>query len=435
MSAAANPRPADSASPGAGVGSSGGALAACLIGAPLGAAAVMYLLSPALAGTIYQRYVSHPIEWAEVVLFAVAVAALALKALGAWRHRRAGRGPILPPWDGTAVPVSEAPGLLAGMTKLPNRLKHCWAGRRAAAVLDFLCRRRSAAELDDQARCLADADALALEGSYSFLRFVIWSIPILGFLGTVLGIADAVSGVTPEVLEESISTVTEGLALAFDTTGLALMLTMVVMFLTYLVERKEQAALGEVDEFVDRHLAHRFHRPAVESAPFVAAVEANSAVLVETMDRLVRGQAEVWARSLAETEARRAEAEQHQQERLRAALESALATTLDLHDARLAQTRRDMEERAEAVLAPLTALAATLAPMAESMRAMSETLARLHDDEGRLLRLQQGLQENLQALTASGAFEQALHSLTAAVHLLTARAAPAAPWRVVNDAA
>jgi hypothetical protein len=36
------------------------------------------------------------------------------------------------------------------------------------------------------------------------------------------------------------------------------------------------------------------------------------------------------------------------------------------------------------------------------------------------------MHQNLQALAASGAFDQAVHSLTAAIHLLTARAGAAA---------
>ena len=42
------------------------------------------------------------------------------------------------------------------------------------------------------------------------------------------------------------------------------------------------------------------------------------------------------------------------------------------------------------------------------------------------------LQQNLAGLSASGTFEEAVHSLNAAVHLLTARATGAG-WRVIGD--
>src|SRR5207237_7353430 len=124
----------------------------------------------------------------------------------------------------------------------------------------FLVFRASAADLDDHLRCLADADALALEGSYALTRFITWAIPILGFLGTVLGITQSIFGITPEKLENSLSEVTDGLALAFDATALALALTMLTMFLSFMVERAEQAILDTVDRYTERELAHRFER-------------------------------------------------------------------------------------------------------------------------------------------------------------------------------
>src|SRR5207244_8605518 len=126
--------------------------------------------------------------------------------------------------------------------------------------LEFVHSRGSANQLDDHLRSLADADALVHEESYSLLRFITWAIPILGFLGTVLGITGAISGVTPEILERSLSHVTDGLALAFDTTALALGLTMLLMFSSFLVERAEQSVLEAVDRYADREFAPRFER-------------------------------------------------------------------------------------------------------------------------------------------------------------------------------
>src|SRR5262249_59626737 len=105
-------------------------------------------------------------------------------------------------------------------------------------------------DLDDFQRALADNDALALDNSYGLLRFITWAIPILGFLGTVLGITGAISGVTPEVLEQSLSTVTDCLALAFDATALGLPPTMATMFLSFLVERRQQAILERDDRWL-----------------------------------------------------------------------------------------------------------------------------------------------------------------------------------------
>src|SRR5262249_23269948 len=266
-------------------------------------------------GTVLQRYLHHPIERVEIVVFCCALGALAAKFVNGRAQRRALAMPLLPPWDGRPQPPAEASALLAEVSHRPSWLQNSWVGRRTSAVLDFVCRRRSAADLDDHLRGLGDADAVALESSYALVRFLVWSLPILGFIGTVLGIAKSIAGVTPDVLEKSISSVTEGLALAFDTTGLGLMLTMVVMLLIYLAERREQAVLEEVDRFTDLHLAHRFERPDGVSGPYLAAL----------------------------------------QESTRAALEAALERTLVSHAQRMADMSQRVEEQAAAVLEPLAA--------------------------------------------------------------------------------
>src|SRR5207248_4610380 len=194
-------------------------------------------------------------------------------------------------------------------------LQNSRIARRTAAVLDFLCRRGAAAELDDHLRSLADADALALEGSYALTRFITWALPILGFLGTVLGITQSIFGITPEKLENSLSEVTDGLALAFDATALALGLTMFTMFLSFVVERAEQAILDAVDHYAECELAHRFERTGTVGSEFTEVVRGHTDVLVRAMEQLVQRQTTLWSQALQEADQRRHDAEQRLQER------------------------------------------------------------------------------------------------------------------------
>src|SRR5262245_2876838 len=358
-----------------GGGISGNTGVAFALGLPLAAALIALGSLEVFAGSAVERYLQHPIERVEIVVFCCALGALAAKFWNSRTQRRAIGMPLLPAWDGRLQPVGEASALLAEVSRRPPWLQHSWVGRRTTAILDFVCRRRSAADLDDHLRGLSDSDAMALEGSYALVRFLVWSLPILGFIGTVLGIAKSIAGVTPDVLEKSISSVTEGLALAFDTTGLGLMLTMVVMLLIYLAERREQAVLEEVDRFIDLHLAHRFERPDGASGPFLAAVQESTRAVLRGTEKVVQRQAELWAQTLAETEQRRESAEHEQQERFTAALEAAMERSLASHAERLVEMSRRVEEQAAAVLAPLAGLAVSLAqqqaallPLAEGMQ-------------------------------------------------------------------
>src|SRR5262249_46084006 len=150
------------------------------------------------------------------------------------------------------------------------------------------------------------------------------------------GITTAINGVTPEVLEKDLSRVTDGLALAFDATALGLGLTMITMFLSFVVERAEWGILEAVDHFADRQLAHRFERPETYTATLVADVRQHAQVVLDTVEQLVQRQADLWAKALAEIELRRVEVESRTEQRLTAALEAALERTLDVHTRRLA---------------------------------------------------------------------------------------------------
>jgi biopolymer transport protein ExbB/TolQ len=416
-------------------------LAAFLVGVPLAGGLLFLFHKGPLHGTFLYRYIERPVEGVELLLFCCAVSALGAKWLWSLVERQAFRAQVLPPWDGRAVPVSEAANLLPALRRLPGRMQSTFLVQRVQAVLEFLCQRRSAAELDDQMRALLDSDAVVLEGSYALTRFITWAIPILGFLGTVLGITDAISGATPEVLEKNLSQVTDGLSYAFDATALALSLTMITMFCSFLVERAEQSILEAVDHEVERQLAHRFQRISGDSGPFVEALRHNTQVLLDATGQLVERQAEVWARALTESQRRAGETAARQQEQIVGALEQALERTLQTHAQRLGGLEKQAVEQSTRLFEQLAALATVvrdtgrdqqgaLAQVGQSLAAQAAALGGLQQGEKQLLQLQAGLQQNLAALAGAGVFEQAVHSLTAAIHLLTARAGglPPSPY-------
>ncbi len=415
-------------------------MSALLLGLPLAAGLLFVLRFGPWQGTLLDRYSSHPVEQVEIVIFCCALGALWGKFWGVRRQRRALKRDLLPEWDGTALPPSEAPTLLAHLSKLPRRLQKSWIGKRTRDILSFVCRRRSASDLDSHIRAVSDTDAYALENSYSLIRFLIWSMPILGFLGTVLGIAGAIAGVTPEALEQSIGTVTQGLALAFDTTGLALMLTITTMFLNFIVEKQEQSTLDQVDDYIDMHLTHRFIRAEGNQEPVLDAVEAGTKAILDATQLLVKRQAELWASTLAESDQRMMENEKLQHERLTRSLETAMDRALTVHQQRLLAMQQEMEQQTIGSLEPLSNLTEsmrqhqeTLQPLTEATQALAGVLAQMQKQEGQLARLQLLLQQNLASLSSTGSFEQAVHSLTAAIHLLTARGTTAPTLRVADE--
>jgi biopolymer transport protein ExbB/TolQ len=391
-------------------------ISAFLFGLPLGTGLLCLLRGP-LQATPLGRYVEHPAECVLVVIFGCALGVFIGKLLGVLSERAASSQARLPAWDGKTVPVTNSENMLTSFKKLPGWVQASHLGSRIAAVLVFLTARKSANELDDQLRCLADTDAMNLEASYSLTRFISWAMPILGFLGTVLGITAAISGVDPSQLEQNIGQVTGGLAEAFDTTALALGLTMVVMFFSFVVERAEHRMLGGVDLYVEEELAHRFERTGAVGGELIEVLREQGSSILKTTELLVQRQAAVWAKALEEANGRRKEMEADFKKQLAAGVDAALEKTLDAHSRRLGE----LQHQASGPTNVLVEKLGTLAKTAEAMSKQTEALGRLQEGERQLVQLQQLLQQNLASLADAGSFQQAVHSLTAAIHLMTAQ--------------
>ena len=414
-------------------------LGAFIFGLPLGIG-ILTFIAQLPEGTVVRRYVEHAVEQVEVIMFCCALGALLGKVLGQWNEKRVLRHELLPPWEGQPIPITEAGVLRDRLRNLGRGLQNTYLVQRVLALLDFVRSRGSANELDDQMRTLADTDAVALESSYSFLKLVIWAIPILGFLGTVLGITQSISGISGNDPDKmNMSSVTGGLSQAFDATALALGLTMILMFINFLVDRLEQKTLTMVDRYVDEQIAHRFERGGPEGVDWHTLLRQNSQTLLKTTESLVERQAAIWARTMDKADRQWMEAGQWQQERLCAALETALQRTVASHNQRLLELERQSVERSKAVFEGLTALATVLrdtgrshqdalTKVTERLLGQAETLARIQEGESQLIRLQETLQQNLASLAETGSFEQAVQSLTAAIHLLTARTGTTAAW-------
>lgn len=120
----------------------------------------------------------------------------------------------------------------------------------------------------------SNRDQLSSDSSYSLCRVLIWAIPILGFIGTVLGLATAVAGfgvmgesADISAIKEAIGQVTVGLGMAFDTTLLALILVVFLMFPLSFIQRSEENLFVELENYLDDMFLARL--PSPEQQPIV----------------------------------------------------------------------------------------------------------------------------------------------------------------------
>ena len=117
-------------------------------------------------------------------------------------------------------------------------------------------------------------DEAALDTSYSLLSGFIWAIPVLGFIGTVLGLSSAIGGFG-EVLESAkdieqikteLKSVTAGLSMAFVTTLQALAAALVLQLLTTFLKKGEEEFLEETSQYCTNHIVNRLRIMPFEQA-------------------------------------------------------------------------------------------------------------------------------------------------------------------------
>ncbi len=173
---------------------------------------------------------------------------------------------VLPLSLGIQINYANVDGFLTHLRNLPAELKRGrLIGRIYGALQHFKARPR-AQEVYDYMSSQAAIDADKLNASHSLLRTMVWAMPILGFIGTVLGIGIAVTALSgtlggsagdSSAIVRSLQAVTSGLATAFDTTLLALVLSVIVMFPLQALRRQEDALLSRIEEFGNEELIRR----------------------------------------------------------------------------------------------------------------------------------------------------------------------------------
>ena len=370
------------------------------------------------------RYLAgHWVEYVEVLLFCVGLASLALKAVDVATQRRGLAGCSLPPIPDGGQDPAEAAELAASVPQEPPA--DAWLPRRLREALDFVGRTGAADGLEDHLKYLADLDASRAAGGHGLVKFVVWAIPIMGFLGTVIGITVAIASLSPTQLE-NISGVVAGLGTAFDTTATALALSMILMFLQFALDRAEQQLLSAVDEAAWRELAGRFQSLAGEAGTTLAIAR-----LGETLNRgsarLLESQEQAW-RSLEQAAgAGLREVMDEATCRLQAALDAALDGSVARWGEALAHAHDAAAARRED---RWTAAAESLAEAVRGLEARHGEIAGVVEAARDLAVIERSLDANLAPVAATGRFEEALITLSAAVQLLAARAGDAvAPAR------
>lgn len=430
-----------------------------------------------------ERYFcNHPTEYCEAGLFFIGLTDLLLKTLF-FRRERASLAAISRESLMTDPPAEaqRAEAILERCRSLPAFASTIWFRRLRDLALEASTPGSSSA-LEEHLKVLAEKADDDLHESYSLIATITWAIPIMGFLGTVLGITIAIAYITPEQLDKSLNQVTGGLAIAFDTTAVALVMSLVLVFAQRGVRSRQSAHLNTVAASA-RMVAIRLFPQIETQRPWHQAEGQAAIALIDRTDELINQQTRLWGDSIEKLRLNWSETIDTHRNQLSTSLvdgtdqtwvehreqlaalrnefvssyrdvSNQLAESVAKSNAERVQNEQTLREQTEAFWATFredwsasqaardagaAALvegigvrldewqermgAITVAAEAQMnlLREHTAILLRIVDQEEHLVGLERRLTGNLEAVRAAETFEQTLHSLNAAIHMLTAR--------------
>lgn len=207
--------------------------------------------------------------------FFVGVGMLVLKMLKLRSEYAILRQQLLPPHAKPYIDTDTAERLLrelSGNAAAPQRsvlLTRLKSGLRQFVISG------SSSDVNALLQGKSDIDFSHMQGSYQIIKFVIWFLPVLGFLGTVYGIGGALANFSGLVagasdfakLKAQLGEVMKPLGTAFDAPLVALSLSSLLMFQTTYVQKGEEEWLARIDDYCLENLLNKLIHKDGGSSP------------------------------------------------------------------------------------------------------------------------------------------------------------------------
>jgi len=195
-------------------------------------------------------------DYEQEACFVLAIWAFAImgyKAYAAFKEQSLLQREMLPVREGVRILPEDTREYGRAIQAMPENLKNMLLPRVLLSSLERFGATRNVQDVSSVANSLCEAEAERLESELSMIRYIAWAIPSVGFIGTVRGIGQAL-GEAHRAVEGDIAGVTENLGIAFNSTFVALLISIVVMFLVHQLQLLQERLVFDTETYVDHNL-------------------------------------------------------------------------------------------------------------------------------------------------------------------------------------
>jgi biopolymer transport protein ExbB/TolQ len=187
------------------------------------------------------------------VLMLWAIAIMGYKARQTFNEHALLNQPLIQLAEGTSILPEDSREYCRPLEALPLHQRSLLLPR---TLLSALQRFGTTGNIQDAAttvREYCDTEAERLDSELAMVRYICWAIPSIGFIGTVRGIGDAL-GQAYRAAEGDIGGVTMSLGVAFNSTFVALVISIVIMFMVHQLQLFQERLVLDSQQYCDSHL-------------------------------------------------------------------------------------------------------------------------------------------------------------------------------------
>jgi biopolymer transport protein ExbB/TolQ len=187
------------------------------------------------------------------ILMIWSLAIMGYKTRVSGRESRMLETPLVSLSEGTRILPGDAGQLARPLQSLPENQQFYLLPRALNTSLSRFQVTSSVEAATEAAHTVCEAESNRLDSELSMVRYITWAIPSIGFIGTVRGIGSAL-GQAHEAMAGDIAGVTASLGVAFNSTFVALMISMVVMFFMHQLQLMQERLVLDAYAYCENRL-------------------------------------------------------------------------------------------------------------------------------------------------------------------------------------
>jgi biopolymer transport protein ExbB/TolQ len=195
-----------------------------------------------------------------IILFFWAIFIIGMKASRTMKDRALLDRELLQVSAGTSILPEDARQYARPVQALPEKEQGFLLPRALQTALHRFGTTRSVQDVSATVRGVCDSESDRLESELAIVRYIAWAIPSIGFIGTVRGIGMAL-GQAQQAVDGDIMGVTMNLGVAFNSTLVALVTSIMLMFLLHQLSLIQDRLVLDSENYCDEHLIRYLQVP------------------------------------------------------------------------------------------------------------------------------------------------------------------------------